>query len=90
MAESRIAPNRRSSKPGVSTICGYLRIALRAARREHGVTILCLATGIGVSDSCIEQYEAGTRRIPAFRLYDVAQFLGEPISRFFPEETDHV
>ena len=59
---------------------------IRARRWMLQMTQQQLAARIGVSFQQIQKVEAGTNRIAASRLWNVAQALNVPIGHFFPEE----
>jgi transcriptional regulator with XRE-family HTH domain len=56
----------------------YLRLctALRAIRREAGLTQVQVAATLGVPQSFVSKYEAGERRLDVIELGHVAQALG--------------
>lgn len=52
-------------------------------RRESGHSQQYVAERLGVTFQQIQKYERGTNRIPAGRLYHLADILSVPIERFF-------
>jgi transcriptional regulator with XRE-family HTH domain len=56
---------------------------VRMRRRMLDITQQKLAEAVGVTFQQIQKYEQGSNRISASKLYEIAQFLGAPISYFF-------
>ncbi|MBX9576093.1 MAG: helix-turn-helix domain-containing protein [Caulobacteraceae bacterium] len=59
-------------------------------RKRRGLTQSDLAKATGVTFQQVQKYERGTNRISASRLHQIAEFLGEPVSSFFPADPDAV
>lgn len=59
-------------------------------RKRRGLTQSDLAKATGVTFQQVQKYERGTNRISASRLHQIAAFLGEPVSSFFPMNADAV
>jgi len=59
-------------------------------RKRQGLTQSDLAKATGVTFQQVQKYERGTNRISASRLHQIAAFLGEPVSSFFPTDPDAV
>jgi transcriptional regulator with XRE-family HTH domain len=57
---------------------------IRGKRRALGLTEDDLARALGVGPDTIESYERATVRVPSEHLIKLAEFLGVPISYFFP------
>lgn len=57
--------------------------SIRNLRLLHGVTLMRLAEQVDVRFQQIQKYENGQNRVCASRLWDIANALNEPISRFF-------
>jgi transcriptional regulator with XRE-family HTH domain len=56
---------------------------VRLRRVVLGLTLEELGSRLGLSLQQIQKYESGATRIPATRLYEIAQVLDVPISWFF-------
>jgi transcriptional regulator with XRE-family HTH domain len=70
-----------SRKSGDVDVRVGARVRLR--RVVLGLTLEELGSRLGLSLQQIQKYEAGATRIPATRLYEIAQVLDVPISWFF-------
>ena len=57
---------------------------LRGKRRALGLSEDDLARVLGVGRDVIEGYESAKMRVPGEHLLKLAQYLGVPISYFFP------
>lgn len=69
--------------------------ALRAIRRQKGVSQADLARALGLTFQQVQKYERGLNRISASKLWHAALILQVPIGRFFGErltlgDPDHV
>jgi transcriptional regulator with XRE-family HTH domain len=49
-----------------------------------------LAKRLGISRSLLSEHERGTARVPASRLWEIAQVLHVPVGDFFEEEPEDV
>ena len=58
-------------------------LRIRQARKECGLTQQALADAIGVTFQQIQKYENAKNRIPASRLYQIAEELEVAIEWFF-------
>ena len=67
----------------VTAVDRHIAGRLRRRRRELKLSMQMLAAAIGVSYQQIAKYEAATNRIPASRLYLLANALQTPILYFF-------
>jgi transcriptional regulator with XRE-family HTH domain len=56
---------------------------VRARRLAVGMSQERLAELLGITFQQIQKYEAGTNRIAASRLYEIAAALEMPVARFF-------
>lgn len=65
----------------IGTKLRKIRIAAKFSRNA-------LSELIGITIQQISKYENGINRIPASRLYEIAQIFGEPISCFFEGYVD--
>lgn len=61
----------------------YVGQRLRMRREALGLSQGRLGRHLGLTFSQIQKYEKGSNRIGAGRLYQMAQFLGVPVSHFF-------
>ncbi|GFE65624.1 helix-turn-helix domain-containing protein [Litoreibacter roseus] len=61
----------------------HLGRKLRQQRWLSGMTQSELGQAVGIRFQQIQKYEAGTNRISASRLWDMAQVLGVPVGVFF-------
>ena len=59
---------------------------LRQFRLLTNVTQKELGDTLGISFQQVQKYEAGSNRVSASKLYEIAQFLNTPISAFFPQD----
>lgn len=57
---------------------------IRGKRRALAFTVGDLAKALGVDPSQVEAYERGTTRVPPEHLTRLSEFLGVPVSYFFP------
>jgi transcriptional regulator with XRE-family HTH domain len=57
---------------------------IRGKRRALGLTQDDLANAIGVGTDTIEDYERGNQRVPSEHIIKLSQYLGVPVSYFFP------
>jgi transcriptional regulator with XRE-family HTH domain len=68
----------------VTPIDRHIGRRVRGKRRALGLTEDDLAKALGVGRDTIEAYERGTARVAREHLIKLAEFLGVPISYFFP------
>jgi len=61
---------------------------LRALRTQLGLTIEDIAERLQIEASAYARYEAGSERIPAQLLTEVAEIFGVPVLGFFPDVID--
>ena len=61
---------------------------LRALRTQLGLTIEDIAERLQIEAGAYERYEAGSERIPAQLLTEVAEIFGVPVLGFFPDVID--
>ncbi len=61
---------------------------IRGKRRALGLSEVALAQALGVNSILIEAYERATQRVPPEHLVCLGEFLGVPMSYFFP--ADHL
>ena len=57
---------------------------LRGKRRALGLSQDDLARALGTGNDVIEAYERGALRVPGEHLLKLADYLGVPVSYFFP------
>ncbi|MHA1538966.1 MAG: helix-turn-helix domain-containing protein [Alphaproteobacteria bacterium] len=57
---------------------------LKHLRTEKEISRKILAQKLGISYQQVQKYEKGINRIPASRLYQIAQFLQTSMQDFFP------
>ena len=77
------------SPRSVSSKDHQVSVRLRAAREAAGLTQHGLGQAVGITYQQMQKYEAGTNRISAGRLYDIACVLNRPMSYFFgSDETE--
>ena len=67
-----------------SSTDAHVAVRIRQIRKTRHLTQAKLAAGLGVSLQQVQKYEAGTDRISAGRLFDIALFLEVPIGVLFP------
>lgn len=72
------------TKPKPDEIDKYAGVQLRVARRAAGLSMQKLADIIGIAYQQVQKYEAGTNRISAGRLWQLANVLGVSVLHFFP------
>ncbi len=58
---------------------------IRTIRLLRGISQQQIAQALSVSIQQIQKYEKGTNRISSGKLYDLAKFLGVPITCFFEQ-----
>ncbi len=61
---------------------------IRVCRKLMGHSQQSLASSLGLTFQQVQKYERGSNRVSASKLYDIARFLGVPISYFFEELPD--
>jgi len=61
---------------------------IRTIRLVKGLSQQQIAQALGVSIQQVQKYEKGTNRISSGKLYDLAKFLGMPITYFFDQNDD--
>lgn len=61
---------------------------IRGKRLALGLTEDDLAAALGVGRELLEAYERATTRVPAEQLVRLSEFLGVPVSYFFPAAPD--
>ena len=66
-----------------SDVDQHVRKRIRERRKEIGMSQPKLGNALGVSYQQIQKYEAGTDRVAASRLWDIAKLLEVDISYFF-------
>jgi transcriptional regulator with XRE-family HTH domain len=59
---------------------------IRGKRRALALTEDDLAKALGVDPGRIEAYERGTMRVPPEHVTRLSEFLGVPVSYFFPAD----
>ena len=67
-----------------SSTDAHVAVRIRQIRKTRHLTQTKLAVGLGVSLQQVQKYEAGTDRISAGRLFDIALLLEVPIGVLFP------
>lgn len=67
----------------------YVGKRIRHRRWVNGTTQKQLADAIGIKFQQIQKYEAGTNRVSASRLWDIAKETGVPVSYFFEGYNAH-
>ena len=71
-----------------STVDRQIGKKIRIRRRVCRLTQQELADKLGISPQQLQKYEAGANRIPAGRLFDVAQIVNTRIEDFFPPQVE--
>ena len=61
---------------------------MAARRLALGLSQTALAQRMGISAQQVQKYEAGTNRISASRLHEIARMLGQPPGSFFPDSPE--
>lgn len=56
---------------------------IRMRRKVLGVSQERLAEALGLTFQQVQKYERGSNRVSASKLYEIARFLGSPVSYFF-------
>ena len=67
----------------LSYVDHYVRKRIRERRREIGMSQTKLADALGGSMQQVQKYEAGTNRVMASRLWDIAKALEVDVGYFF-------
>lgn len=71
-----------------TNVDAHIGRSIRARRTEQGTSQAALAEQIGVSWQQVQKYEAGTSRVAASRLFEIARALGvTDLNFFFPNGT---
>jgi transcriptional regulator with XRE-family HTH domain len=66
-----------------TNIDAYIGARLRQLRLFRGLSQERVAEAVGITFQQVQKYESGTNRIPASRLYSLAQYLGVSLDYFF-------
>ena len=72
---------RSCEEPHVADL--YVGRQIAAVRVQCDVTQAALARAVRISPQQLQKYENGKNRVSASMLFDIATFLGVPVSRFF-------
>ena len=78
------ADSQRSPNPVDLHVGGRVRMR----RKMLGVSQERLAEALGLTFQQVQKYERGANRVSASKLYEIARFLGAPVSYFFEGLTD--
>jgi transcriptional regulator with XRE-family HTH domain len=81
--EERLPEDRGGASRKSGDVDARVGAKVRLRRVVLGLTLEELGSRVGLSAQQIQKYEAGVSRIPATRLYEIAQALDVPISWFF-------
>jgi transcriptional regulator with XRE-family HTH domain len=81
--EKRLPADRGGPSRKSGDVDARVGARVRLRRVVLGLTLEELGSRLGLSLQQIQKYEAGATRIPATRLYEIAQVLDVPISWFF-------
>ena len=81
--EKRLPADRGGASRKSGDVDARVGARVRLRRVVLGLTLEELGSRLGLSLQQIQKYEAGATRIPATRLYEIAQVLDVPISWFF-------
>jgi transcriptional regulator with XRE-family HTH domain len=68
----------------VTSVDQHVGRRIRGKRRALGLSEAALAQALGVEANLIEAYERATQRVPPEHLVRLGEFLGVPVSYFFP------
>ncbi|NEJ03488.1 helix-turn-helix domain-containing protein [Rhizobium ruizarguesonis] len=82
---SRRAKAARSSiaRESVHPVDLHVGLQIRIRRMQSNVSLGDLGAGIGVSLQQVQKYESGKNRVSASMLYELANCLRIPVSKFF-------
>ncbi len=61
---------------------------IRGKRLALGLTKDDLASAVGIAREWLDAYEQATARVPAEQLILLSEFLGVPVSYFFPSDNN--
>lgn len=64
----------------------YVGMRLRDLRREKKISQSELGDIVGCSFQQVQKYERAVNRVSAGKIFHIAEFLGVPVSTFFPGE----
>jgi transcriptional regulator with XRE-family HTH domain len=70
----------------MSDINKKIGLKVKGLRKSHGLSQIELAEKINLSFQQVQKYEKGITAISVFRLQQIAEAFGVPISNFFEEE----
>ncbi len=87
MGTSRLG---RGRSRGIGPIDAHIGSRLRVRRTLLGMNQTNLGDALGIAYQQIQQYEKGTNRISASRLYDLSRVLDVPIAYFFDDMSSEV
>jgi transcriptional regulator with XRE-family HTH domain len=65
----------------------YIGQRMREFRRARGLTQTQVADALDVTFQQVQKYEKGVNRLSASKLMVLAQFLGHPVTEFYPSQT---
>ena len=80
----RTSDTQRSPNPVDLHVGGRVRMR----RKMLGVSQERLAEALGLTFQQVQKYERGANRVSASKLYEIARFLGAPVSYFFEGLSD--
>jgi transcriptional regulator with XRE-family HTH domain len=69
----------------ITPVDDHIAKRVRERRKAIRMTLQELASQLHVTFQQIQKYEAAANRIPASRLYEIAECLGVPINYFFED-----
>jgi transcriptional regulator with XRE-family HTH domain len=81
-------PRQNSITEGPHAIDVYVGHRIVEARKKMGHNQSELGRAIGVTFQQVQKYERGSNRVSASKLHEIARFLNQPISAFFPSGND--
>lgn len=82
-------PDRRSSKAPTS-VDSFIGRRIQQRRIEMGISQFALAAKVGLTFQQIQKFEAGSNRVAASRLADIAAVLNAAPGDFFPIDGEQV
>lgn len=75
--------NTDDSPRSPNPVDSHVGTRIRMRRKMQGISQEKLADALGLTFQQVQKYERGSNRVSASKLYQVARFLGSPVSYFF-------
>lgn len=81
-------PRQNAITDGAHPVDLHVGRQIAEVRKKMGHNQSELGRAIGVTFQQVQKYERGSNRVSASKLHEIARFLNQPISAFFPSSND--